>query len=612
MLNTFISKVKETILSNIQNEKFGVSELASELNISRSQLLRKIKSATGKSANQLIREIRLEKAAKMLLDTDITASEISFKTGFSSPSYFNKCFLDYYNLTPGEFKNSKGNTKIISSKTTFSVFKKYKKLQLLLFSILVIVILAFGLKLITKDKNSKSSIAVLPLLDLSENKDKDYLVDGLTEAITLELAKNESIRVISRGSAMKFKGKTNLYSQIANELDVDLLLEGSILHHGDSLRVVVQLIQPFPKEKHIWQSSYNRSPSDIFGLVHNVSNEIANEISAAVIPQETNYNYNPNPKAYDLYLKGRHLWNFQKSQEFSLLKALDYLNEAIKIDPKFASPYVVIAETYLAMNSLVLDNEEKIKYRNRASIAVEEALKLDSLNAEAYVTKGNVVGKFGWQWNEMKILAEKALNLDPNNANARALLSNYYLIKGNYERAIEEAKIANKLDPINPYIGCLVAERYYINHEYQKSITIYKKVIELNPNYGLAFNGLGFAYYQSGNKDKAIESWQKMQYIVGNNALGECYDKNSYEDCFRFYLKNAKSDTPRFCRNPLVIAQVHMMLNEEEEALESIKIAQHYKSADLGVMLAYPDFHKLKRLPQFQEILKGVGVKIID
>src|SRR5210317_2398628 len=226
MLNTFISKVKETILSNIQNEKFGVSELASELNLSRSQLLRKIKSATGKSANQLIREIRLEKAAKMLLDTDITASEISFKTGFSSPSYFNKCFLDYYNLTPGEFKNSKGNTKIISSKTTFSVFKKYKKLQPLLFSILVIVILAFGLKLITKDKNSKSSIAVLPLLDLSENKDKDYLVDGLTEAITLELAKNESIRVISRGSAMKFKGKTNLYSQIANELDVDLLLEG--------------------------------------------------------------------------------------------------------------------------------------------------------------------------------------------------------------------------------------------------------------------------------------------------------------------------------------------------------------------------------------------------
>src|SRR5210317_1682826 len=153
MLNTFISKVKETILSNIQNEKFGVSELASELNLSRSQLLRKIKSATGKSANQLIREIRLEEAAKMLLNTDITASEVSFKTGFSSPSYFNKCFLDYYGLTPGEFKNNKDKSNIISSKTLYVESKKEKNTKLILLSIVVIIIIAVGLRLIINAKN---------------------------------------------------------------------------------------------------------------------------------------------------------------------------------------------------------------------------------------------------------------------------------------------------------------------------------------------------------------------------------------------------------------------------------------------------------------------------
>lgn len=610
MSKEFIDKVRRTVYSNLNNEKFGVSELASELHLSRSQLLRKIKAATGKSAQQLIREFRLENAANMIINSDLNASEISFKTGFSSPSYFNKCFLDFYGVTPGEFKNIENNSDLIKDKQTHLKSDKKKKTLFLTLLILFIISSTIGVLFITKSmaKDKISSIAVLPILDLSENKQKEYLVDGLTEAITLELAKNESLRVISRGSAMKFKGQEHLYSKIANELKVDLLLEGSIFYHGDSLRVVVQLIKPFPKEKHIWQNSYNRSASDIFTLVQNVSSEIATQLSTAVEPNKQFEQYIPDFEAFDLYLKGRHLWHFQKSSESSLQKAIEFLKNSIEKDPGFAQSYVVLAETYLALNSLTMDNEERLKNNSNAKILLEKALEVDPTSSEAFAAQGNYIGKLEWDWDQMKVLAEKALYIDPNNAQATALLSDYFVVKGDFTKAINEAILADQLDPINPYIGCLLAERYYIHQEYQNAIDKFYKVIELNPNYGFAYNGLGFAYYQSGNKEKAIETWQKMQYVIGNNALGDCYNLNHYEDCFRFYLENAKRNTQKFCKNPLVIAQVHMMLGEKKEALTYIEIAKKYKSKDLGIGLTYPDYHELNELREFKDILKKVGI----
>lgn len=608
MEDAFIYKVEKTILSNIQNEKFGVLDLAKKLGFSRSQLLRKIKKSTGKSVNQLIREIRLKEGAKLLLNDEFTASEISFKVGFNSPSYFTKCFLDFYGVTPGEFKKSDVDIEKVSPHS-ISLSRKWISISFISIIILVSLLAVFFGR---HDLQARSSIAVLPLLDLSENQDKEYLVDGLTEAITLELSKNESMRVISRGSAMKYKGENKLYSHIAKDLNVDLLLEGSVLYSKDSLRVVVQLIEPIPQEKHIWQNSYDRNYEDVLGLVNDISSEIAKEISTVVDPKITLSSHRPSYEAYDLYLKGRHILNTQKTREFSLLRALEYLNASIDNDPSFSPAYVSLAETYLAINTLIGDNEKKLTNRKNAKVAINKALKIDKTYPEAYISKGLLSGKLDWNWEEMKSLVEKGLKLDPNNVKGRALLSDYYLIKGDYKEAIEEALIAENLDPINPYVGCLVAERYYVNHEFEKAIDKYEQVMELNPNYGFAYNGVGFAYLRIGQENKAMESWKKLQSIIGNKALGDCYNNNSFNDCLNFYLDEAKKDTPRFCRNPSVISSVHMILDEEEDALEYLKIAYQYKSEDLPIMLAYPDFHSLHGLEEFQRIVTDVGVRLID
>ncbi len=612
MTETFTNKIEKIILSNLDNENFGVSDLAAELGLSRSQILRKIKSSNGKSANHFIREIRLKEAAKLIQNTDTIASEVAYKVGFSSPSYFNKCFLDQYGITPGDYKK-KVESGAVSEVMIDSPKKKMRNQKTLFVVFFFIIISVAAIYTVVGKKDKKpanlTSIAVLPFLDFSESHNKDYLADGITEAITLELARNKSIRVISRGSAMKYKNEKKLYSEIADELGVDLLLEGSVLSGNDTLRVVVQLIKPKPEERHIWQNSYDRNHSDILGLIQNVSDEIASEISDVVEPKNAKSTTRKiDPAAYDLYLRGRHLWNTLNINKEALQKAINYLNEATQLEPDFSPAYVTLAETYISINTLIGDNEEKLLYRENARVAIDKALEMDNNLPEAYVTKGNLVGKLDWDWNTMKQMAEKALKLDPSNADAYLTLSNYYVVTGNYKKSIEEALIAEKLDPINPQVGYVVAERYYIAEDFDRSLKKLLEVIDLNPNYGFAYNNIGFVYFKSGYPDKAIDAWQKLQLIMGNQALHDCYDEHPYQYCFNFFLDRAKQNEPRFCSNPVIISTVQMLVDNEAGALEFLDIAKRYKNEDLPVMIAYPDFYPLRSNPKFQNIVREVGV----
>lgn len=616
MSDNFIHKIEEVIFRNLANEKFGVLDLAREVGFSRSQTLRKIKASTGKSVNQLIREIRLSEACKMLQHDDLTASEIAYNVGFSSPSYFNKCFLDQYGITPGEYKRkieAGENTELSDQAPRLKWWTKKPILGALL---AMIIILAGYLALIMpKDKTSfeNASIAVLPFQFLSENQDKEYLADGITEAITFELYKNTSIRVISRGSAMIYKGKQKLYPQIARELDVDLLLEGSVIYDDDSMRVVVQLIDPLPQEEHVWAGAYDQDSGDVLQLISQVSNEIAGEISKITgKPMLKVEEAKVSPAAYDLYLRGRHLLNTQKIRYNSLIKGIDYLKEANHLAPDFAPAYTALAEGYLAVNTLIGDNEEKNTNRENAREAIGKSLKIDPHSGEAYITEANLRGKLNWEWDEMKLIVERGLVLEPNNAKAHLILSDYYVVTGQYSKAIEEALKAENLDPVNPETGCVSADRYYISGKYDQAIQKYLEVIELNPNYGFAWNGLGFAYYQAGEKEKAVETWLQLQHIMGNQAMVDCYNSDTFENCLHFWLVGATKNEPRYCSNPVIIASVYMLLNDQENALKYLGIAADYKNEDLPVMITYPDFYPLHESPVFRELVSKVGVVIPD
>lgn len=608
MDKVFINKVTQIILEHLEDEKFCVDILASEIGFSKSQIWRKIKANTGKTTNEFIKEIRLKEAAKLIQKGEFTASEISYRVGFSSPSYFNKCFHEFFGLTPGEFKehrDERDESEIdgIIQKPPQIIYSKSFKIILL--SVLIIGIFSIAYFLI--DKPKQSSIVVLPFLDLSENKDQDYFTEGITEQIRLELSKRKDLRVISRTSSMNFNGKNMSSRDIAKKLRVAYLLEGSILHDMDSLRVSVRLIEPFPKERHIWQGSYNQKFENILTLVKGISTKIATEINIAVNPEEIeDVEYVVNPKAYDLYLRGRQLW--YRQMDLSILRAIEILKESIKLDSSFAPAYVTLAEAYITLNKFIRDNEEKPINREKSRKAINKALDLDNNLGAAYITKGNILGKFDWNWEEMKTMLDKGLQLDPNNAYGHMLLSDYYFVNNNFEMAIKEALAAEELDPLNPMIGTSVGRKYCMTNEFDKSIEQFQKVLEIFPSFGSALSELGFVQYLIGQKDDSKNTFIKFQEVRRNYAMVNAYKEEPMEDVFRFWLSQVRKGDPQYCSYPILTAQVHMLMDERKEALEYLEIAYKYRFEYLPTLLYRPEFHNLHNEPRFKDLIKKTGV----
>jgi len=205
-------------------------------------------------------------------------------------------------------------------------------------------------------------------------------------------------------------------------------------------------------------------------------------------------------------------------------------------------------------------------------------------------------------------MALKGLKLDPNNSQGHVLLSDYYLVKGNYEKSLKEAKMAEKLDPLNPKTGCLVAEKHLQLQEFDKSIAAYKRVLELFPNYGFGWDGIGFAQFYSGKKEEALKSWKKLQELMGNDSLARFFTINDYDKSFRFWIAKAESETPQFCSNPSIIAQAFMLIGEKERALEYLEIALKYKNEDLPRIILKPGFIPLYDDIGFRNLIKQLDI----
>ncbi|WP_320110400.1 helix-turn-helix domain-containing protein [Draconibacterium orientale] len=619
MPDLFINKAKQSILDNLENDKFGVSELAAKMGLSRSQFLRKIKSVTGKSANRFIRDIRLEESIALIGEGDLTASEIAYKVGFSSPSYFNKCFHDKYGCTPGDYKKQAEEEDVLATETKATSTPNNRMKVAGMFLLFVMVTGAFGywganMKRQSGPDSQYASIAVLPLLDLSENKDKAYLSMGLTDAITLELSRFNGLRVISRGSAMLFQDSVKLYSEIAEKLGVDLLLEGSVIYGADSLRVIVQLIEPFPEERHLWANKYDSHTADIRCLSENISSRIADEINLAVRPEAVELHpVIVNPKAHELYLRGKQLWQQQNPEAVN--KAIDYLKESIEIDSEFAPAYCSLAEAYMAKNKMFPgNNEEKLQNRIESqkaiNTALDKAIELDGSLAEAYITKGLIMRKVDWDWKGMKTMAEKGLKLNPNNKNGYMLLSDYYLIKGNYKKSVQQALIAGEIDPLNARIGCLVAERYMYAGDYKSSIEQFRKVLELYPRYSFAWDGIGFAYYLNGDKEMAKKSWIELHKIMGNNEMAAYFEANDFANSIDFILTKFTAGDKLYCSNPPIIAMAHLLVDRKQGALDYLDIAYEYRNEDLPVLMLHPVFEAVKNNERYVTLANELGVTI--
>jgi TolB-like protein/AraC-like DNA-binding protein len=425
--NEFLKQINAVVEENISNEQFGVTELADKMNMSRSNLLRKVKKSTKLSVSQLISQVRLGRGMELLKTSSYNVSEVSHQVGFSSTSYFIKCFREYYGYPPGEV-GKKGSESAIPTQDARAIGNdtKWNRKFGIVGTSLLVVMLAIGLfvyysKPMPSPNESEKSIAVLPFKNESNDSTNIYLINGLMESTLTNLQKIENLKVISRTSVERYRSTSKSIPEMAKELNVKYFVEGSGQKIGDKILLNIQLIEG-ATDKHLWANQYRREAKDIFELQQEIAKTIADEIQVAITPEaEKKIEKKPtdNLVAYDLYLKGKDL--FYKSKRKELEESVIYFKKAVELDDKFALAYATGAMVFYYLDIFQKDKKHSIELTDYANKAIEYDPNLvESLIAEAlsYASKG----KF-----ELAVsYLEKALEEDPNSGLVVHFLTEFY------------------------------------------------------------------------------------------------------------------------------------------------------------------------------------------
>ena len=418
--STFIEEAEALILQHLANEQFGVSQLADAMNMSRSNLLRKIKKQTQLSVSQFIRQVRLKEAMKLLKEDSSTVSEISYQVGFGSTSYFIKCFREQYGYPPGEV----GKDMLVETenvRTNFYERYRWPLIATILLAIILVGLVLFNKKDAINEPKIEKSIALLPFKNESSDSTNLYFVNGLMESALNNLQKIEDLRVISRTSVEKYRKTNKGIPEIAEELHVNYLVEGSGQRVGNQVLLNVQLINA-STDTPIWVEQYSREVEDIFELQNDVAKKIADAIAAIVTPAELEQiekKPTENLLAYDYYLQA--LDPFYSRSEEGLEKAISLFEKAIEQDPEFALAYANIAISYYLLEMSQIEKQ----YTQQINSFADKALLYDSKSAESLVAKAF----YYIQTKEYKLALphlDKALEYNPNSSLAVQMLAEFY------------------------------------------------------------------------------------------------------------------------------------------------------------------------------------------
>jgi eukaryotic-like serine/threonine-protein kinase len=458
------------------------------------------------------------------------------------------------------------------------------------------------------------SLAVLPLQNLSRDPEQDYFADGMTEELITDLSKIGALRVISRTSVMHYKGTTKTLPEIARELKVDAVVEGSVRRSGDQVRITAQLIYA-PTDRHLWAESYERSLRDVLALQSEVASAIANEIKIKVTPEEQVHlssSHLVNPDAYEAYLKGRYYWNQRRPEALKI--GLQNFQQAIEKDQNYASAYSGLADSYfvLAIAGSVPASEAMPKAR----AAALKALQIDDTLAEAHASLGVVLENYDWKWMEAEREFKRAIELNPNYSIAHHYYAGHLMLMGRHTEAIAEVKRAIGLDPLSPIINTFLGRAYYYARQYDQAIAQYRRTFEIVPNFAVASSFLVQAYEQEAMYEAAIaesrsaligdgQSPEKAAKIVAE--LSSAYKASGARGYWQKRLDLAKKESKQHPMS-LEMAYIHSRLGQNEQAFAWLERAYEEHDMWLSTLKVEPKWDSLRSEPRFQDLVRRVGL----
>jgi len=463
-----------------------------------------------------------------------------------------------------------------------------------------------------------TSIAVLPLDNQMGDPEQEYFVEGMHDAIITELSRISALKVISRNSAMYFKDKDILTPEIAQQLNVDALVEGSVLKAGNRVRITAQLIHG-ASDEHLWSNDYEGDLSDILLLQKTVARAIAKEIGLVLTPEEeADLASAPqvNPEAYNLYLKG---WHFRKLEsEESMPKAVEYLEQAVALDPDFARAWAALGHSYYQMTWLVgWDRDYAL---DRMKQALDKALELDPNQADAHAGLGlyQELGQYDFARAEKSF--RRALELDPDNAYARFEYGEFLRRTGRPDEAMAEYRRAQELDPLNPLPLTGIGEVYRVTRQYDKALEYNEAVLELTPNHMIAPYFLAwtkceilmqqgrYAEAAAGAEKANAETdteWEKVWYFFSQLraewALGKKAEVFTRIDSLRSLYNEQEY--------PFWSALLYAIIGEKEKALGLLERAYEDTTIYWEGLVYRPEFDFLRAEPRFKALLKKMGAR---
>lgn len=575
--NEFLLKLKAIVEKNIANESFGVSELADAIGMSRSNLLRKVKKQCNLSVSQFIRQIRLENAKSILLEGDSNVSEVAYQVGFSSTSYFIKCYRELYGYPPGE----EGKHETTENEIEVEKPKKHKGRVIIALAVLLSIVSTYFIinPFQFNHKEEDKSIAVLPFKNDSKDSANVYIVNGLMESVLNHLQKIKDVRVISRTSVEKYRNSNLTIPEIAEELGVSYFVEGSGQKIGDQILLNIQLIKA-SNDKHLWAEQYDRQAKDIFNLQREVAKKIATSVEAIITPEEESLiakTPTDNLEAYDEYLKALELMRQEKREV--LLEAISHLDKAIELDDKFARAYAFKSIGYYYLD---IFKAEKVHVEKVVTNA-DKAMLYDSKDYQSLISKA--LSYLAKEENAAAVpYFERALEYNPNSAYVLNYLSNFYAnYMPNSEKYLEYAlkgiqlNIAANDSVTASFIYLHVSNALIQSGFIEESEMYINKSLNHNPTnlfseYLKAYILLAKNKDFNETKQLLITAWNKDQTRLDIlQEIGKiCYAQRDYEEAYKYYSMFVKARKDRkldiYPGEDSKIAHVYAKVGKYQEA----------------------------------------------
>jgi TolB-like protein/DNA-binding winged helix-turn-helix (wHTH) protein/Tfp pilus assembly protein PilF len=450
------------------------------------------------------------------------------------------------------------------------------------------------------------SLAVLPLENLSGDPSQDYFSDGMTDELITELGQFPELRVISRTSAMLYKNAHKPLPQIARELNVDAVVEGTVLRSGSSVRITAQLIRA-STDKHLWAQSFEVELRDILAVQRKVAKSIAGQIRVKLNPNIHDHSKSVDAEAYEAYLKGRYFWNRRTPE--GLKKAEEYFKQAIAKDPTYAQAYSGLADSYALMGDWEYGLLPPSEAFPRAKEAATKAFALDNSLGEAHTSLAFVLDLYDWDWDAAERQYRLALDFTPSYATAHQWYAWHLIVLGRNEEAIAEMSRAASLDPLSLIIGADMADIYLIAHRYDDSIRQSRAALELDPRFAVAHYQLGQALVQLGQYDQAIAELRSAIDLSGGNltfrsALAYAYAVSGQSAPAWEILNDLKQT--KGLSNASGIALIYVGLKQKDDAMAWLEKA--YGERFNPSVLMRPGFDALRSDARFVNLLGRIGL----